>query len=105
MPSARCAKGGLGVYSDFVETAVGNPTKVSGLAQGRVTAAFRAFATPLSKQSDFTAALAESRALVDGISDKLLRQHGGPGARLAPRSVLLQKTGGMLTDRGGTSNW
>jgi hypothetical protein len=74
-PSKLCAKGGLGVYNDLIETDTkGLPV---GLKEGLVTSAFRAYSTPLSAQADFTGALAASRVLVDSISKVLRQAHSG----------------------------
>lgn len=75
-PSASCAKGGLGVYSDYIEMQSGSG-QVVGLQDGSVTSAFRSLSAPLSAQADFTAALAASRAIVDATNKKFAVLHKG----------------------------
>lgn len=69
-PSQSCAKGGRGVYNAAFkmdpETA-----QPEGLAEGMVTSSFRAMSQPLSRQSDFIAALMSSRRLADRIQRSL----------------------------------
>ncbi len=57
-PSAACAKGGKGAYTDSIQTLRGRPDAVVGLPNGSVTAsAFRSNYVPLSSQADFIAGL------------------------------------------------
>jgi Niemann-Pick C1 protein len=75
-PSASCAKGGLGVYTDYVRTNSATGAVV-GLDAYRVTSSFRSLSAPLSAQTDFMSALANSRDLVDAANDKLHDVHSG----------------------------
>jgi hypothetical protein len=75
-PSARCAKGGLGVYSDYIALKAGS-NEVKGLNEGLVTSAFRSLSAPLSVQADFTAALAASRSIVDTANKQFALLHKG----------------------------
>lgn len=58
-PSAACAKGGAGAYSDAIQRNASDPTGVAGLGERGVVAAssFRASYVVLARQSDFIAAL------------------------------------------------
>ena len=57
-PSAACAKGGKGAYSDSIQTIPGQPEQAVGLSEGLVAAsAFRSNYVPLSTQADFIAGL------------------------------------------------
>ena len=58
-PSAACAKGGAGAYSDAIQRDASDPTGVAGLGSRGVVAAssFRASYVVLSRQSDFIGAL------------------------------------------------
>jgi Patched family len=86
-PSASCAKGGLGVYSDYIERRA-QSDKIAGLRERQtVTAAFRSFSAPLATQRDFTAALAASHDIVDAARDKLLSAHHGMTPALTIRST------------------
>lgn len=69
-PSKSCAKGGRGVYNEAFrfDPGTGQP---AGLSNGIVTSSFRAMSQPLSRQSDFIAALSSSRRLADKIQRAL----------------------------------
>lgn len=58
-PSAACAKGGAGAYSDAIQRNASDPTGVAGLGSQGVVAAssFRASYVVLSRQADFIGAL------------------------------------------------
>ena len=69
-PSAACAKGGAGAYSDSLQRSSTDPGNVAGLERGVVAAsAFRTSYVPLSRQTDF----------IDG-----LKARGGTRAACAP---------------------
>ena len=70
-PSADCAKGGRGVYTDQIETDARSGDIVGLAGEGEVTSSFRAFSTLLSRQSDFISALRATRSLVQHAQDKL----------------------------------
>ena len=54
LPSEQCAKGGAGGYTDALQRDPGDPSGISGLAGGVVTAsAFRTSYVPLGTQADF----------------------------------------------------
>ena len=58
VPSAGCAKGGIGAFSDALERDPQDLSGVAGLHQGVVAASsFRTQYVPLSKQQDFIDAL------------------------------------------------
>ena len=53
-PSAACAKGGAGAYSDALQRDAADPGGVAGLQRGVIAAsAFRTSYVPLSRQTDF----------------------------------------------------
>ena len=53
-PSAACAKGGAGAYSNALQRDANDPGGVAGLRRGVVAAsAFRTSYVPLSQQTDF----------------------------------------------------
>ena len=53
-PSAACAKGGAGAYSDALQRDTDDPGGVAGLQRGVIAAsAFRTSYVPLSRQTDF----------------------------------------------------
>ncbi len=53
-PSAACAKGGAGAYSDALQRDADDPGGVAGLQRGVIAAsAFRTSYVPLSRQTDF----------------------------------------------------
>lgn len=78
-PSADCAKGGLGVYTDQIRTNPDTGSVVGLRDAGLVTASFRAFSSPLSKQPDFIKALRATRALVEKAQTKLRDVHRSAG--------------------------
>ena len=54
VPSAECAKGGVGGYNNALQLDSTDPTGIAGLSQGRVAASsFRTYYTPLNTQQDF----------------------------------------------------
>ena len=75
-PSARCAKGGLGVYSEYIQRNA-STGEIAGLAEGRLTGAFRSFSAPLAQQRDFIRALQESQLIVDRAKHKMRAIHDG----------------------------
>lgn len=83
LPSAACAKGGAGAYTDAIQMDAGDPTGVAGLGSEGVVAAssFRANYVTLSRQADFIAALEAVRAFTASASERL-------GLRLLPYSVF-----------------
>lgn len=71
-PSEKCARGGKGVYDTSIEHAMNDPTKITGLEEGVVSAAaFRAYYQPLATQSDFITALTDTRKFVDSTAKEL----------------------------------
>lgn len=74
-PSQSCAKGGRGVYNAAFSMDP-DSEQPAGLAEGLVTSSFRALSQPLSKQSDFIAALTSSRQLADQIQRSLDKAAG-----------------------------
>ena len=53
-PSAACAKGGAGAYSDALQRNASDPGGIAGLQRGVIAAsAFRTSYVPLSRQTDF----------------------------------------------------
>ncbi|MEW5314765.1 MAG: hypothetical protein WDW38_006235 [Sanguina aurantia] len=95
LPSAECAKGGAGAYSDALQRSHASPHasaaqasadaaaatttaavqgggSVSGLDRGVVSAStFRTYYTPLSRQEDFIDAMASVRAFTDHMRETL----------------------------------
>lgn len=54
VPSAECAKGGVGGYNTALQLDAADPTGIAGLKNGYVTASsFRTYYTPLNTQQDF----------------------------------------------------
>lgn len=54
VPSAECAKGGVGGYNNALQLDVADATGIAGLSDGHVTASsFRTYYTPLNTQQDF----------------------------------------------------
>ncbi|PRW56197.1 Niemann-Pick C1 [Chlorella sorokiniana] len=82
-PSAACAKGGAGAYSDAIQRNASDPTGVAGLGSRGVVAAssFRASYVVLSRQSDFIGALRASRDFAAAASERL-------GLRVFPYSIF-----------------
>ncbi|CAG9464392.1 unnamed protein product [Pedinophyceae sp. YPF-701] len=72
-PSARCAKGGQGVYSGALQRS--DRGGIVGLGAGAIRASsFRTYHTPLSEQSDYIAALESAWSLSDAFSARLGRE-------------------------------
>ena len=54
VPSAECAKGGVGGYNNALQLDSADATGIAGLSQGHVAASsFRTYYTPLNTQQDF----------------------------------------------------
>lgn len=54
VPSAECAKGGVGGYNNALQLDAADATGIAGLSEGHVTASsFRTYYTPLNTQQDF----------------------------------------------------
>ncbi|KAL4425013.1 hypothetical protein ABPG77_002898 [Micractinium sp. CCAP 211/92] len=83
LPSAACAKGGAGAYSDAIQFNASDPTGVAGLGEAGLVAAssFRSNYVVLSRQADFIAALQAVRGLAARLSSAL-------GLRVYPYSVF-----------------
>ena len=54
IPSAECAKGGVGGYNNALQLDTADPTGIAGLSEGNVAASsFRTYYTPLNTQQEF----------------------------------------------------
>ena len=54
VPSAECAKGGVGGYNNALQLDASDPTGIAGLSAGQVVASsFRTYYTPLNTQQNF----------------------------------------------------
>lgn len=54
VPSAECAKGGVGGYNNALQMDAADPTGIAGLSKGQVTASsFRTYYVPLNTQQNF----------------------------------------------------
>ena len=54
VPSAECAKGGVGGYSTALQLDASDPTGIAGLSAGQVMASsFRTYYVPLNNQQNF----------------------------------------------------
>lgn len=72
LPSAQCAKGGVGAYTDSIQRDNEDPTGIKGLSDKEIAAsAFMAYYVPLSGQGDFISALAATRDLAARASSAL----------------------------------
>ncbi|KAL4457923.1 hypothetical protein ABPG75_012788 [Micractinium tetrahymenae] len=83
LPSAACAKGGAGAYSDAIQFNASDPTGVAGLGEAGLVAAssFRSNYVVLPRQADFIAALQAVRGFAARLSSSL-------GLRVYPYSVF-----------------
>lgn len=76
-PSAECAKGGAGAYTDALQRDPQEPGGLAGLGRGVISAsAFRTSYVPLSSQADF----------IQG-----LKVHLPPRLTLSPKPYLVLK--------------
>ncbi len=63
VPSAECAKGGVGGYNNALQMDPADPTGIAGLSKGQVTASsFRTYYVPLNTQQNFIDAYQVSHA-------------------------------------------
>lgn len=54
VPSAECAKGGVGGYNNALQLNASDPTGIAGLSAGQVVASsFRTYYVPLNTQQNF----------------------------------------------------
>lgn len=54
VPSAECAKGGVGGYNNALQLDASDPTGIAGLSAGQVVASsFRTYYVPLNTQQNF----------------------------------------------------
>ena len=79
VPSAECAKGGVGGYNNAVQMDPADPTGIAGLSNGRVTASsFRTYYVPLNTQQNFIDAYQVSQACaVVHACNKVHKSDGG----------------------------
>jgi len=63
VPSAECAKVGVGGYNNALQMDPADPTGIAGLSKGQVTASsFRTYYVPLNTQQNFIDAYQVSHA-------------------------------------------
>ncbi|DBB06657.1 TPA: hypothetical protein ACH3X1_012171 [Trebouxia sp. C0004] len=72
VPSAECAKGGVGGYNNALQMDPADPTGIAGLCKGRVTASsFRTYYVPLNTQQNFIDAYQAIRDFTHATNKKL----------------------------------
>ena len=91
VPSAECAKGGVGGYNNAVQMDPADPTGIAGLSDGQVMASsFRTYYVPLNTQQNFIDAyqVSQACAVVHACNKVHKSDGGGKDLHLTPMSGL-----------------